>query len=72
MTKAMTAASVSLYDIVNRQCDVLSASMKGSCRLVQLNVGGTVNVRSAPTGGNMTANATATFEVEAPFEASPQ
>jgi hypothetical protein len=40
MTQAMAATSQSLYDIINRECDVLSAVLKGNCRLTRLNVGG--------------------------------
>ena len=34
----MTAVSQSLYEIVNRECDVISSVLKGECRLVQINI----------------------------------
>lgn len=73
MTKAMAAASQSLYDIVNRECDVLTAVLKGSCRLARLNIGGNYNDMNAnilpyynrpnPTPV-VNATAAATFEIE--------
>jgi len=72
MTKALAGTTQSLYDIVNHECEVLTAALKGSCRLSRLNVGGSLNdanpnapnLASRPTGGPVvTANATATFEV---------
>jgi hypothetical protein len=70
MTNAMAATNQSLYDIVNHECEVLTAALKGTCRLIRLNVGGNF----ADAGGNnpmnrgngpvVNANANATFEIE--------
>jgi hypothetical protein len=73
LTKALAEASRSLYDIVNRQCDVIGAALKGDCRLVQLNVNGNINDRLpqfTPPGERpnqqpmVNANANAIFLVE--------
>jgi hypothetical protein len=78
MTKAMAATTQSLYDIVNHECDVLTAALKGDCRLSKLNIGGNFNDANlnVPNFGNrpnagpiVNANATATFEIE--MKASP-
>jgi hypothetical protein len=82
MTKAMAASSQSLYDIINHECDVLSAALKGSCRLIRLTVGGNYNDANAgmPPYFNrpnamsvVNATATATFEIEmkSPAAAEP-
>jgi hypothetical protein len=79
MTKAMTAATQDLYDIVNQECGVLAATLKGSCRLVRLSSTGNFNDANIPTFGNhpngpvVNANATATFEIgdNAPAAAMP-
>lgn len=72
MTKAMAATTQSLYDIVNHECDVLTAVLKGTCRLGKLSINGNLNGPNAPPAlGNranfVNVNATATFE----FEAAP-
>lgn len=64
-TKTMASASQSLYDIVNRQCEVLTAALGGACRLVQLNIGGNLNTRVNNGVPTVSANANATFEIEA-------
>ena len=82
ITKAVAATNQSLYDIVNRECGVLTAALKGDCRLTRLTVGGNFNdmnfnplafANRGNTSAVITANATATFEidVEAPAAASP-
>jgi hypothetical protein len=71
MTKAMASTSGALYDIVNHECDVLTAALKGTCRLVRLNIGGNYNdPNSLPNFGNrpniapiISASANATFEI---------
>ena len=68
--KALAAASQPLYDVVNRQCDILADEYKGACRVVQLNVNTSINDRrfqqfgdrSAPQQ-HVNANANATFEI---------
>ena len=83
MTKAMAATSQSLYDIINRECDVLNAVLKGDCKLSHLNIGGNFNENgytpvpfgARPNNGPVVnATATATFEIGAkpPSPASPQ
>lgn len=79
MTKAMAATSQSLYDIINRECDVLTAVMKGDCHLSRLTIGGNYNETNyvpVPFGSRpsnspvVNANATATFEISTPAPAT--
>jgi outer membrane receptor for monomeric catechols len=75
LTKTMATVSQSLYEIVNRECDVLSAVLKGECRVVQINVSSNVNDRMNNGVPFVNANANATFEIELkapPKEAVPQ
>ncbi len=75
LTKTMAAVSQSLYEIVDRQCDVLSAALKGDCRLVQINVGSNINDRMNNGVPFVNANANATFEIDVkapPTDAAPQ
>jgi hypothetical protein len=75
LTKTMATVSQSLYEIVNRECDVLSAVLKGECRLVQINVNSNVNDRMNNGIPVANANANATFEIELkapPKDAAPQ
>ncbi len=75
LTKTMAAVSQSLYEIVDRECDVLSAALKGDCRLVQINVGSNVNDRMNKGVPLVNANANATFEIDfkaPPTDAAPQ
>jgi len=73
LTTALAQANQSLYEIINRQCDVIGAALKGNCRIVQLNVNGNINDRMqqfTPPGERsnpqqmVNANANATFVVE--------
>jgi hypothetical protein len=73
LTKALAQANQSLYDIINHQCDVIGAALKGDCRIVQLNVNGNINERIpqfTPPGERpnsqqiVNANANAVFLVE--------
>ena len=68
LTNGMARATQSLYDIINRQCEVIGLSFKGECRLVLIQINGNIgnaNYRSPPGGGLMfNATATATFEIE--------
>ena len=64
LTKAMAGLSQSLYEIVDRQCDVLSAALKGECRLVQININSNINDRMNNGTPFVTANANATFEID--------
>ncbi len=64
MTKAMAQINERLYAIVNRQCDVLGAALKGSCRVVQVNVGSGFNGRMISNSPTLTGNASATFEID--------
>jgi hypothetical protein len=71
----MATVSQSLYEIVNRECDVLSAVLKGECRVVQINVSSNVNDRMNNGVPFVNANTNATFEIELkapPKEAVPQ
>jgi len=75
LTKTMAAVSQSLYEIVDRECDVLSAALKGDCRLVQINVGSNINDRMNNGVPFVNANANATFEIDVkapPADAAPQ
>lgn len=76
MTKAMTAATQTLYDIVNHECDVLVVSLKGTCRMIRLVSSGNFNGVNVPGAfyrsiPNVTVNASATFEIEANSAAAP-
>ena len=60
-TSRVAKANASLFDLINRECDVLKASFKGDCSLSQLNV--STNVRDQQEGSahqmiNVGANAT--------------
>jgi hypothetical protein len=75
LTRTMAAVSQSLYEIVDRQCDVLGAALKGDCRLVQINVGSNINDRMNNGVPFVNANANATFEIDVkapPTDAAPQ
>jgi hypothetical protein len=75
LTKTMAAVSQSLYEIVDRECDVLGAALKGDCRLVQINVGSNINERMNNGVPFVNANANATFEIDVkapPADAAPQ
>jgi hypothetical protein len=82
MSKAMTSANQSLYDVINRQCDVLANEYKGDCRVVQLNVNTSLNdrqnVQFVPPGARLNqpkqhvnANANAVFEIAPAAPAKP-
>jgi hypothetical protein len=45
LTGALAQANQQLCEIVNRQCDVIGAALKGECHVVQLNVNCNVNER---------------------------
>jgi len=77
VTQALAQANQALGDLASRQCDLLSESFKGACRVVQLNMGANVNDRRRQfnnEGGDsqrfVNANLNATFEVVAPQDAS--
>jgi len=72
ITKAVAATNQSLLDIINHECSVLTATLKGNCRLSRLNVGGNFNETNfnplnLPNRGTVSpavsANANATFEI---------
>ncbi len=66
ITEAMTGGNKSLYEVVNRQCSILTQSFEGECRLVQLTTSGNMNGRMAgPPGLAITTSATATYEIDA-------
>jgi hypothetical protein len=70
MTTAMAATTQSLYDIVNHECDVLTAVLKGACRLSRLSITANLNGPNAqPVLGNranfVNANANATYDIDA-------
>ena len=75
MTNSMAASTQSLYDIVNHECDVLTAVLKGTRRLGRLNVGGNVGGPNIPNFGNrgnlVNVNANATFEIGPPPPDTP-
>jgi hypothetical protein len=75
LTKAMASLSQSLYEIVDRQCEVLSAALKGDCRLVQININSNISDRMNNGAPSVTANANAMFEIDQtdpPKDAAPQ
>jgi len=70
-TKAVAKANESLYDLVNHECDVLRTTLKGECRLSQLNV--SANMRSQqeasqPQTINASANASYVITPKTPAE----
>ena len=76
-TKAIATANQSLFEIINRECDVLGAALQGDCRLVQINTGSNTGNRPNPglpfTGvsASVNVNANATFEIEPKVPQSP-
>jgi hypothetical protein len=82
LTKALTQANQSLYDIISHECDAINAAFKGDCKIVQLNVNGNINDRQFTQPGErqqqfVNANANATFLIEtkdapASSDTSPQ
>jgi hypothetical protein len=44
-TATLAQVNQQLYEIVNRQRDVIAVALKGQCHVVQLNVDGNVNDR---------------------------
>lgn len=75
-TKAIATANQSLFEIINRECDVLGAALQGDCRLVQINTGSNSGNRSNPGGStgvsaSVNVNANATFEIEPKVPQSP-
>lgn len=65
-TNAMQAANNTLYAIVDQECDVLSVSLKGDCRLVQISNNGNLN------GRTNTGESTVNMTVNATYEISPK
>ena len=70
MTTTMSTATQALTDIVNRECDVLTATLKGSCRVVQVNVLASINDRMNTRNPVVNASANATFEITPPAPAA--
>ena len=73
ITKAVAATNQLLFDIIDHECNVLAAALKGNCRLTRLNVGGNFNDTNfnplmLPNRGTISpmvsANANATFEID--------
>lgn len=76
MTKAMSATTQAIYNIINHECEVLTATLAGSCRLVRLNTGSNFNDVNVPgfgvrPGPGVSANATATFEIKPTAQPTP-
>ncbi len=73
-------ANQSLYKIVGAECAILTAVLKGCCRLVQITTTGNINDRNnfgnpQPGTAAVNVNATATFEIEAsapPMPSAPR
>jgi hypothetical protein len=63
LTAALAQANQQLYEIVNRQCEVIGAALKGECHVVQLNVNGNVNERMN-AGQMVNANANLVFQID--------
>ncbi len=64
LSAAMAAASQRVYDIVNRQCDVLSVAFKANCRMVQITVSAN-STSGTPVRGSpgVSAHGSASFEL---------
>ncbi len=76
-TNAIATANQSLFEIINRECDLLGAALQGECRMVQINTGSNTGNRPNPgtpfTGASasVSVNANATFEIEPKVQQSP-
>lgn len=76
-TKAIATANQSLFEIINRECDVLGAALQGNCHLVQINTGSNTGNRPNPGGPfagvttTVNVNANATFDIEPKMSQSP-
>lgn len=76
-TKAIATANQSLFEIINRECDVLGAALQGDCRMVQIHTGSNVGNRPNPggpltgVGASVNVNANATFEIEPKMSQTP-
>lgn len=71
LSSLIASTTQSLYDIVNHECDILSVSLKGSCKVVMVNVGANINNRGGVRGPFVSANALATFEITPIAAATP-
>src|ERR1700733_5896628 len=60
----VASATQSLYDIANRECEVLGVSLKGTCRVTQVNVGSNLNSPANGRGLIATSTANAAYEIE--------
>ena len=78
-TGAMTSATETLFGIINAQCELLTKSLKGTCRPTHLQSSTNSAALVNPGNPTVTVNATATFVIEpnpvvpvaAPSPASP-
>ena len=72
-TGALQTASRSLFDAVGAECQVLSAALKGDCRLVSVSTNGNVGNRANPAEANVnvTVNVSATYEIVAKANPDP-
>lgn len=71
-TKAIAAANQSLFEIINRECDVLGAALQGDCRLVQINTGSNAGNRPHPGSPSMGVSASVNVNANATFEIEPK
>ena len=64
LSNMMANASQTLYDLVNRECEILSVAFKGTCRVTQVNVGSNINGPMNGRGPVVNSNANATYEID--------
>jgi hypothetical protein len=78
IAKAIARVSEQLGDLANRECDVLAATFKADCHVVQLNMGANLNERRNRQTFNgefpgrqktVSANLSATYSLTPPMDA---
>ncbi len=69
----MADVSQSLYEMVNRECEILSAVLKGTCRATRVNVSASINANGYGNQPCPVVNATANamFEITPTQPATP-
>lgn len=63
LTASLSLGNKAVFDIVDHECDVLSKSLNGTCRVIQVNNNSNVG-RPGQSGSSVSASASATFEID--------
>ncbi|HEX3989534.1 MAG TPA: hypothetical protein VHX39_00035 [Acetobacteraceae bacterium] len=71
LSNMMANASQTLYDLANRECELLTVAFKGTCRVTQVNVGANINGPMNGRGPVVNSNANATYEIDPAPAAAP-